>query len=270
LTTAVLDQVLVTIDEMLTTKTIPALSGEDIETLCSHLFALRNRNQRIAVAEVAYLNHDDPQALNIFLACTMPLAQRMAENQAYRLSAYPTAWQLEAKYDGAVTSLLELFHSHRPLKPVPSAFRRFLMRTIKYGTMRDYYIRAENSNIHGVEDITLFSPVDPRNPVEQEVIIRELLEQVTRFPHLREEQSRLLKTIAALGPEKALRDQNYYWHGKHEARSKLNRGRRPLLDIETVAQAMGISKIKLQNLLRDSRVILRDAFNRSGNLFMGR
>src|SRR5207245_946542 len=145
------------------------------------------------------------------------------------------------------------------------------MRAIKFGTMRDYYLRHENSNIHGVEDVTLFFRVEVRypHPVEQDVITRELLEQVTRFPHLSEEQSRLLKTIASLGPERALRDQTYNWDGRHEARSKQNRGRRPLLDIETVAQAMGISKIKLQNLLRDSRAILRDAFNRNGRLFIG-
>jgi len=35
------------------------------------------------------------------------------------------------------------------------------------------------------------------------LITRELLEQVTTFPHLREEHARMLKTIAAMGPEKA-------------------------------------------------------------------
>jgi hypothetical protein len=61
------------------------------------------------------------------------------------------------------------------------------------------------------------------------VITRDLLEQVTQFPHLSEEQSRLLKTIASLGPEKALRDQTYYWDGRHEARAKNTAARPPRL-----------------------------------------
>ena len=70
-----LPPVLAILDEMLTTKKIPALSGDEMEALCSHLFALRNRDQRITIAEIAYLNRDDPQALNIFLACTLPMAK---------------------------------------------------------------------------------------------------------------------------------------------------------------------------------------------------
>jgi hypothetical protein len=95
---------------------------------------------------------------------------------------------------------------------------------------------------------------------------RELLEQVTRFPHLREEHSRMLKTIAALG-DKALRQQNYYWNGRHEARSKQNRNRRAMLDLDTVATTMGVKKTRLETVLRDTRAILRDAFNRDGRLF---
>jgi predicted DNA-binding protein (UPF0251 family) len=35
-----------------------------------------------------------------------------------------------------------------------------------------------------------------------------------------------------------------------------------------VAKAMGVSRMKLQNLLKESREILRDAFNRDGTLFV--
>ena len=100
-----LPPVLATVDEMLTTKKIPALSGEEMESLCSYLFSLRDRDQKIAVAEIAYLNHDDPQALNIFLACTLPMAERMAERKAERVFTQPTDWQLEAMYGGAVQSI---------------------------------------------------------------------------------------------------------------------------------------------------------------------
>src|SRR5262249_38115153 len=112
-----LPPVLETINEMLNTKKIPALDEVEMEALCSHLLSLRDRDQRIAIAEIAYLNHDDPQALNIFLACTMPMAQRMAERRAGRVFVHPTDWQLEATYDGAVTNLLEMFQARRPLQP---------------------------------------------------------------------------------------------------------------------------------------------------------
>src|SRR5579863_4506905 len=104
-----LPPVLETIHEMLTTKKIPALSGEEMETFCSHLFVLRDRDQRIVLAEIAYLNHDDPQALNIFLACTLPMAQQMTAHKAERVFTHPTDWQLEAMYDGAVSNLLKMF-----------------------------------------------------------------------------------------------------------------------------------------------------------------
>jgi hypothetical protein len=95
------------VSELLTTRKIPALSGEEMEALCTHLFATRERDQRITVAEIAYNNHADPQALNIFLACTMPLAQGMARRKAERVFTTPTDWQLEAMYDGAVSNLLK-------------------------------------------------------------------------------------------------------------------------------------------------------------------
>ncbi len=266
-----LPPVLAMVNELLTTKQIPVLNGDEMEILCSHLFTMRDRDQRILIAEIAYYNHDDPQALNIFLACTMPLAQRMAERRANRIFVQPTAWQSEAMYDGAVAALLELFERKRSqLSCVPHAFRRYLMRTIIFGTTYAFRVRQENFGIQAVEDLTLFSAVNNshRNPVERDVITRELLEQVTHFPHLREDHSRMLKIITALGPEKALRDQSYYWNGRHEARSKQNRGRRAMLDSDAVAKAMGVSRMKLQNLLKESREILRDVFNRDGTLFM--
>lgn len=267
--TPYLTPALETVNELLNTKKIPALSGDEMEMLCSHLFSLHDRDQRIVIAEIAYCNHDDPQSLNIFLACTLPLAQRMAERRAGRVFVHPTAWQVEAMYDGAVSQLLELFEANRDFLSIPNAFRRLLIRTIIYGTMYLFHLRQENWGIEGVEDITkIYSHKHLyRNPVERELIARELLEQVTTFPHLREEQSRMLKTIAALGPEKALRQQDYYWRERCEARSKQNRNRRAILDSDAVAKAMGVNRLKVQNLLRDTREILRDFFNRNGRLF---
>jgi hypothetical protein len=264
--------VLATLDEMLATRKIPALSGDEMEALCRHLFSLRDRDQRITIAEIAYQNHDDPQALNIFLACTMPLAQRMAERKAYRVFVHPTDWQLEAMYDGTVTHLLEMFQANRPmLSSVPNGFRRYLMRTIIFGTMYAFHLRQENWHIHGVEDVTKLSPAEGRNSAERDLMTRELLEQVTTFPHLREEHSRMLKTIAALGPEKALRHDNCYWkNGRHEPVSKQVRRRRAMLDLNAVAETMGVKYLTAQNLLKQTRQILRDVFNRDSRLFASR
>ena len=265
-----LPPVLANVDEMLTTKKIPALSGDEMEALCSHLYALRDRDQRIAIAEIAYNNHDDPQALNIFLACTLPIAQRMAERKAERVFTHPTDWQLEAMYDGAVSNLLKVFTLHRPLDPFASnPFRRYLMKAILHGAMNTFRIRDEHWNIVGVEDITKFDRIRCRhsNPAERELINRDLLEQVTTFPHLMEEQARVLKTISALGPEKALRQTNYYKNGGDQARQKHIRGRRSILDLAGIAEAMGVNKVKVKNLLKDTRRILRDIFNRDGRLF---
>ena len=265
-----LPPVLATIDEMLTTKKIPALTGDEMETLCSYLYALRDRNQRIAIAEIAYLNHDDPQALNIFLACTLPMAQQMTAHKAERVFTHPTDWQLEAMYDGAVSNLLNMFAVHRPLMPhVSNPFQRYLIMTIMHGAMTPFRFRQEYWNIEGVEDVAKFERMRSRklNPAERDLITRELLEQVTTFPHLREEQAQVLKIIASLGPEKALRQPDYYYGGKYRANSRNNLNPRVMLDVASIAKAMGANKMKVNNLLKRARQILRDVFNHDGRLF---
>jgi hypothetical protein len=260
------------VSELLTTRKIPALSGEEMEALCTHLFATRERDQRITVAEIAYNNHADPQALNIFLACTMPLAHGMARRKAERVFTTPTDWQLEAMYDGAVSNLLKMVEAHRPLQPFSSnPFQRYLMITILHGAMNPFRMRQEHWGIKGVEDVTKVYPIQDRheNPAERELITRDLLEQVTTFPHLMEEQARVLKTIAALGPEKALRPQDYYCHARGEchARVQRNLNARVILDWAGIANEMGVSKQKVKNLLKDTRQILRHIFNPDGRLF---
>src|ERR1700738_247701 len=149
--TPLLPPVLETVNEILTAKTIPVLSGDEMEVLCSHLYALRDRDQRIVIAEIAYLNHDDPQGLNIFLACTLPMAQRMAKRKAERVFTHPTDWQLEAMYGGAVSNL---------------------MMTIIHGAMNPFRVRDEHWNIVGEEDVTKFYHIKDRyqNPAERDAI----------------------------------------------------------------------------------------------------
>jgi hypothetical protein len=97
-----LPPVLETVNEMLTSKTIPALDGDQMARLSEYLFNLTDRELRIQIAEIAYLNADDPQALDVFLACTIPLAQKMSLRRAYRIYEHPSAWAVEMMYDGAV------------------------------------------------------------------------------------------------------------------------------------------------------------------------
>lgn len=149
----------------------------------THLEGMRSWNELgRSVRPGAKGNHDDPQALNIFLACTLPMAQRMAERKAERVFTHPTDWQLEAMYDGAVSNLINMFEVNRPLQPfVSNPFKRYLLITIVHGAMTAFRFRQEYWNIEGVEDLTKFQRIRGRyeNPAERELITRDLLEQVT-------------------------------------------------------------------------------------------
>jgi hypothetical protein len=263
-----LPPILETVNEMLATKKIPALSGDEMETLCSHLFALRDRDQRIAMAEIAYLNHQDPQALDVFLACTIPLAQKMSQQRAYRIYEHPSAWALEAMYDGAVTALLTMFLRHAPLSTLPDAFRRYLTVIIIKGSLRDYFKRHENFGIYAMKDIAgvavrknLF-----RDPVDDEVLTRKVLEQVINFPHLRDEHRAVLQAIATLGPDVALK-QHAFTNKGDPGKWRNRRNIRPILNPDAIAAAMGLPKRDVHRYLCQMRPILRDVFNRDGSLF---
>jgi hypothetical protein len=131
--------------------------------LSGYLFATPDRALRIQIAEIAYRNYDDPQALDVFLACTMPLARQIAQRKAYKVFGLPSDWQLECMYDGSVSALLTMFERHAPLTSLPNAFRRYLLRTLTTGALRDYFKRYEHFGIHSVEDPTAVSvQVSPR------------------------------------------------------------------------------------------------------------
>lgn len=266
--TPFLPAVLDTVTELVTTKTIPALDGDQMASLTSYLFAIRDRALRLQIAEIAYLNHSDPQALDVFLACTMPLAKTMSERTAYRIYLYPSAWAREAMYDGAVAALLAMFERHAPLSDLPNAFRRYLMTTIKKGSLRDYFKRDENVEILAMPDIAglcyrrnLF-----RDPIDEEVLTRSVLEQVINFPHLRDEHRAVLQTIAVLGPDAALKEHAFTKSGDPD-KWKRDRNRRPILNPAAIAAAMGLPKRDVHRHLRQMRLVLRDTFNRDGSLF---
>ena len=104
------------------------------------------------------------------------------------------------------------------------------------------------------------------NTVEREIIMRELLEQVTKYPNLRPPVRATLRCIAALGPDFALKEHAYTASGDPD-KWKRERGRRPILDPDAIAEAMGIQKRDVHRYLREARVILRQAFNPDGRLF---
>jgi hypothetical protein len=83
-------------DELQTTRTIPALDGNQMAMLSEYLYKLADTAVRFEIAEIGYLNHHDPQALDVFLSCTIPIARTMSERKAYRIFVHPSDWQFEA------------------------------------------------------------------------------------------------------------------------------------------------------------------------------
>lgn len=269
--TPFLPPVLEIVNEILTSKVIPALNGDQMAELSGYLFGIPDRELRLQIAEIAYRNHTDPQAFDVFLACTMPLARQMAERKAYRIFGLPSDWQLECMYDGSVSALLAIFENHAPLSSLPNAFRRYLLRTLAMGALRDYFRREEHFGIRAVGDMAAVSYRQSmfRDPVDEEVLTRKVLEQVINFPHLRDEHRAVLQTIAALGPDAALKEHAFTKSGDPD-KWKRDRNRRPILNPDAIAGAMGLPKCDVHRYLCQMRPILRDMFNRDGSLFGNR
>src|SRR5271166_4113683 len=99
-----------TVRNLLTHNKIPALDTLQMSDLLHHLFTTSDKTERIQVAEAVYRHdHDHPSALDVFLACTLPLAERSARRRAHKIFIYPTDWQVELMYDGAVTAAIAVF-----------------------------------------------------------------------------------------------------------------------------------------------------------------
>jgi hypothetical protein len=268
-TTAHVSPVLEIVSELLTNQSIPALDGDQMASLSEYLYRCADKPLRIQIAEIAYRNHDDPQAFELFLACTIPLAQKMAQRKAYKIFGLPTDWQLECMYDGSVSALLKMFQGHSPLYSMPDAFRRYLLTTIAKGALRDYFKREEHFGIRGVQDLAAIAARQNlfRDPVSQDMLTRRVLEEVINFPHLRDDQRAVLQTIAALGPDAALKEHAFTNSGDPDKWTRQRRSR-PILNPDAIAEAMQVRKRDVHRLLRDARVILRDVFNRDGQLFL--
>jgi hypothetical protein len=261
-----------TVNHLLAHKKIPSLDAVQMQDLLQYLFTTAEKALRIQVAEVVYHHdHDHPSALDVFLACTLPLAEKAAQRRAYKLFLYPSDWQMELMYDGAVTAMIAVFQRNYAVKPGNSAFRRYLVRALALGTVRSYFMREENYGVRTVANLAVIPtrkrPL--RNPVEQHIITRELLDQVISFPHLRPQVCATLQCIRTLGPDGALKEHAYTASGDPD-KWKRERGRRPILDPDAIAQAMGTDRMTVHRNLREARLILRDVFNADGKLFLNR
>lgn len=259
-----------TVNNLLANQKIPSIDSLQMLDLQQHLFTTAEKAVRIQVAEVAYrYDHDHPSAMDIFLACTLPLAEEAARRRAYKFFRCPSDWQIELMYDGAVTAMITMFQSNRTLRPGTDAFRRYLACAIASGTVRSYFMRQENDGIRTVASLTTLPPRNRpfRNRVEQEAITRELLSEVTNFPHLRDPLRATLQCIAALGPHGALKDHAFTASGDPDKWERQRRIR-PILDPDAIAAAMGTTRAAVHRNLKEAREILRDVFNSDGNLFM--
>jgi hypothetical protein len=78
-----------------------------------------------------------------------------------------------------------------------------------------------------------------------------------------------LECIRSLGPDHALKEHAFTTSSNRDA-WKRERGRRPILDPNVNAQAMGVRNAKAHQYLREARIILRQAFNEDGKLFLTR
>jgi len=92
---------------------------------------------------------------------------------------------------------------------------------------------------------------------------------VTTFPQLRPPVRATLECIRSLGPDHALKEHAFTSSGDSDA-WKRERGRRPILDPKVIAQVMGVRKAQVHQYLREARIILRQAFNQDGKLFLTR
>ncbi len=171
----------------------------------------------------------------------------------------------------AVKAVIETFQSKCVLKPEDDAFRRYLLRAMARGAMRNYFRRGENDGIRAAADLAAFAVPKKasRNEVEEEIITWELLEQVMSLPQLRPPVRATLECIRSLGPDHALKEHAFTASGDPDA-WKRERGRRPILDPKAIARSMGVNKAKVHQYPREARIILRQAFNQDGKLFLTR
>jgi len=269
-----------TVETLLASQKIPDLQPPEMSALLHYMFHSASTALRIRVAEVVFRHERaHPQALDLFLACVLPLAQKAARRRAARF-LHPSEWRIEVMYDGAVSLTIEMFQHGEVHGLGEEGFRRYLLRTLVHGTLR-YFAREENVAVSAVADVLTVRPFDnlrqglcgrrhmALNTVEEHMITRELLGQVISFPHLPDEVRATLQCIANLGPDDALKQHAFTASGDPD-NWKRERGRRPILDPDAIAIAMNTNRRTVHCRLRQARITLREVFNPDGRLFQRR
>ncbi len=260
------------VNTLLAHHKVPPLDAGQMTNLSRYLFTSATLAIRFAVAEAVYIyDHDHPNALDIFLCCAVPLAEKYARRRAYRVFVSPSDWQFELMYDGAVGAAIEMFQAKRQLRAGDHTFRRYLVRALVCGALRHYFKRAEYDSVRASADVERIPAqiTASRNSAEQALIMRELLDQVTGFPNLRPEASATLQCIRSLGPDVALKEHAVAKEGDAD-KWKRERGRRPILNPDAIATAMKTNRATVHARLREARISLRSAFNTDGRLFLSR
>ena len=262
-----LPPVLESINQIVTSKTIPELNKIERSDITYYLFKHANKQLRLAIAETAYRNHKRPRALDLFLSCVMPLAERWAARKAQNMFIHPSDWQIECFYSGAVSAILKTFHNPFPLRDEPDAFRRFLPYRFACGAIEAYFTRHDNHRMTTVENLELVTRPDLyANPIEQELITRDLLEKISEYPLLQRSLSKTLECIRELGPDVVLKERHWA-EERNPERSKKGFAGRPMLNAETIAQARGVTTAFVHCQISTARRILQKAFNGDGRLF---
>src|SRR5258708_14390760 len=102
--------------------------------------------------------------------------------------------------------MIDVFQRNYAVKPGTDCFRRYLVRALALGTVRSYFMRKENDEVRSVANLATVPPRKRpfRNKVEQDIITRELLDQMTSFPHSRPQAVHTLHCIRQLGPPQRL------------------------------------------------------------------
>jgi len=254
-----------TLDEMLAIKAIPALNSDQLTELTGYLFRYAGTSLRVRVAEITYRNHLHPQAHGLFLASTMPLAQKWTQRKAERFFVYPSAWQAECLYNGAVNALISMFQRPVTLHSIHDSFRRYLYRSMLKGACGECFRRGENNGIHAVGTVDQLSSRNPMlRTAEQELITRDLLEQIAHYPLLQRFLSKTLECVVALGYDGAVRE-----HKTPEHHPRMRDARR-VLDKEAIAKVRGVKPAVVLKQLHLARAVIRKAFNGDGRLFQTR
>jgi hypothetical protein len=262
-----LPPVLEIINQIVITKTIPELNESERSDVTHYLFKHADKALRLAIAEIAYRNSKRRHALDLFLSCAMPLAQKWADRKAHRLFMHPSDWQIECFYNGAVSAMLKTFHNPFPLRDEPDAFRRFLPYRFAHGAIEAYFTRQENYRTQTVENLEFVTRPDLHsNPIEQELITRDLLEKISEYPLLQRSLSKTLECIRELGPDVVLKERHWA-EERNPERSKKGFAGRPMLNAETIAQARGVTTAFVHCQISTARRILQKAFNGDGRLF---